>query len=252
MIELLSDPQAWIAFLTLSALEIVLGIDNIIFISILVSRLPPERREAARITGLALAMLTRIALLFSIVWLTRLTKPLFTLPLFGNEMSGRDIVLFLGGLFLFAKSVTEIHETLEGAENERHTKVFANFTAIVVQIAIIDIVFSLDSVFTAVGLATPDQLPIMVAAIVLAIIVMMVVARGISSFIEKHPTIKILALAFLILVGVVLVADSFHFDVPKGYLYFAMAFSVGVEMVNIRLRRLLDDRRNRKDETENG
>jgi predicted tellurium resistance membrane protein TerC len=252
MIELLSDPQAWIAFLTLSALEIVLGIDNIIFISILVSRLPPERREAARITGLALAMLTRIALLFSIVWLTRLTKPLFTLPLFGNEMSGRDIVLFLGGLFLFAKSVTEIHETLEGAESERHTKVFANFTAIVVQIAIIDIVFSLDSVFTAVGLATPEQLPIMVAAIVLAIIVMMLVARGISSFIEKHPTIKILALAFLILVGVVLVADSFHFDVPKGYLYFAMAFSVGVEMVNIRLRRLMDERRNKKDESEGG
>ena len=252
MIELLSDPQAWIAFLTLSALEIVLGIDNIIFISILVSRLPPERRETARITGLALAMLTRIALLFSIVWLTRLTKPLFTLPLFGNEMSGRDIVLFLGGLFLFAKSVTEIHETLEGAENERHTRVFANFTAIVVQIAIIDIVFSLDSVFTAVGLATPDQLPIMVAAIVLAILVMMLVARGISSFIEKHPTIKILALAFLILVGVVLVADSFHFDVPKGYLYFAMAFSVGVEMVNIRLRRLMDERRNKKDESDGG
>jgi predicted tellurium resistance membrane protein TerC len=254
MIELLSDPQAWIAFLTLSALEIVLGIDNIIFISILVSRLPPERREVARITGLALAMLTRIALLFSIVWLTRLTKPLFTLPLFGNEMSGRDIVLFLGGLFLFAKSVTEIHETLEGAESERHTRVFANFTAIVVQIAIIDIVFSLDSVFTAVGLATPEQLPIMVAAIVLAIIVMMLVARGISSFIEKHPTIKILALAFLILVGVVLVADSFHFDVPKGYLYFAMAFSVGVEMVNIRLRRLIYERRNKnkKDESEGG
>ncbi len=252
MIELLSDPQAWIAFLTLSALEIVLGIDNIIFISILVSRLPPERREAARVTGLALAMLTRIALQFSIVWLTRLTKPLFTVPLFGNEMSGRDIVLFLGGLFLFAKSVTEIHETLEGAENERHTRVFANFTAIVVQIAIIDIVFSLDSVFTAVGLATPEQLPIMVAAIVLAILVMMLVARGISAYIEKHPTIKILALAFLILVGVVLVADSFHFDVPKGYLYFAMAFSVGVEMVNLRLRRLMDERRNKKDESEGG
>jgi predicted tellurium resistance membrane protein TerC len=252
MMELLTDPQAWVAFITLSALEIVLGIDNIIFISILVGRLPPERREAARVTGLALAMLTRVALLFSIVWLTRLTKPLFTLPVFGNEMSGRDIVLFLGGLFLFAKSVTEIHETLEGVESERKAKVFASFTAIVVQIAIIDIVFSLDSVFTAVGLATPDQLPIMVAAIVLAIIVMMLVARSISSFIEKHPTIKILALAFLILVGVVLVADSFHFDVPKGYLYFAMAFSVGVEMVNIRLRRLMDARREKKDETEGG
>jgi predicted tellurium resistance membrane protein TerC len=252
LIELLSDPHAWIAFITLSALEIVLGIDNIIFISILVSRLPPERRETARITGLALAMLTRIALLFSIVWLTRLTKPLVTVPFFGNEFSGRDIILLLGGLFLLAKSVTEIHETLEGAENERHTRVFASFVVIVVQIAIIDIVFSLDSVFTAVGLATPDQLPIMVAAIVLAIIVMMLVARGISAFIEKHPTIKILALAFLILVSVVLVADSFHFDVPKGYLYFAMAFSVGVERVNIRLRRLMDARRERRDESEGG
>jgi predicted tellurium resistance membrane protein TerC len=254
MIELLTDPHAWVAFITLSALEIVLGIDNIIFISILVSRLPPERRETARITGLALAMLTRIALLFSIVWLTRLTKPLFTLPIFGQGVSGRDIILFLGGLFLLAKSVTEIHETLEGVENERHTKVFASFTAIVVQIAIIDIVFSLDSVFTAVGLATPEQLPIMVGAIVLAIIVMMLVSGSISVFIEKHPTIKVLALAFLILVGVVLIADSFHFDVPKGYLYFAMAFSVGVEMVNIRLRRLIDERRNKnkKDESEGG
>ena len=179
--EMLTDPQAWIAFITLSALEIVLGIDNIIFISILVSRLPPERRESARITGLALAMLTRVALLFSIVWLTRLTRPLFELPFFGQGVSGRDIILFLGGLFLLAKSVTEIHETLEGAESERQTRVFANFTAIVVQIAIIDIVFSLDSVFTAVGLAKPDQLPIMVAAIVLAIIVMMWVSGSISA-----------------------------------------------------------------------
>jgi len=252
LIELLSDPHAWIAFITLSALEIVLGIDNIIFISILVSRLPPERRESARITGLALAMLTRIALLFSIVWLTRLTKPLVTVPFFDFEFSGRDIILLLGGLFLLAKSVTEIHETLEGAENERHTRMFANFAAIVVQIAVIDIVFSLDSVFTAVGLAKPDQLPIMVGAIVLAILVMMWVSGSISAFIERHPTIKILALAFLILVGVVLIADSFHFDVPKGYLYFAMAFSVGVEMVNIRLRRLIDSRRNKKDESEGG
>ena len=252
MFELLTDPHAWVAFITLSALEIVLGIDNIIFISILVSRLPRERQETARIVGLALAMLTRIALLFSIVWLTRLTKPLVTLPFLGTEFSGRDIILFLGGLFLLAKSVTEIHETLEGAEDERHTRVFANFTVIVVQIAVIDIVFSLDSVFTAVGLAKPDQLPIMVAAIVLAIIVMMWVSGTISAFIERHPTIKILALAFLILVGVVLVADSFHFDVPKGYLYFAMAFSVGVEMVNIRLRRLMDSRRSRQDESEGG
>jgi predicted tellurium resistance membrane protein TerC len=250
MMELLTDPQAWITFVTLSALEIVLGIDNIIFISILVSRLPPERRESARVTGLVLAMLTRIALLFSIVWLTRLTKPLFSV--LGQEFSGRDIILLLGGLFLLAKSVTEIHGTLEGTEEERKTRVYAGFTAIVVQIAIIDIVFSLDSVFTAVGLATGDQLPIMVAAIVLAILVMILVARSISAFIERHPTIKILALAFLILVGVVLVADAFHFDVPKGYLYFAMAFSVGVEMVNIRLRRRMDASRNRKDETEGG
>ena len=250
MMELLTDPQAWITFITLSALEIVLGIDNIIFISILVGRLPPERRETARIVGLAMAMLTRIALLFSIVWLTRLTKPLFSI--LGQEFSGRDIILLLGGLFLLAKSVTEIHGTLEGTEEERKTKVYANFTAIVVQIAIIDIVFSLDSVFTAVGLATGDQLPIMIAAIVLAIIVMMVVARSISAFIERHPTIKILALAFLILVGVVLIADAFHFDVPKGYLYFAMAFSVGVEMVNIRLRRLIDERRKKNDESDGG
>ena len=250
MIELLTDPNAWIAFVTLSALEIVLGIDNIIFISILVSRLPPERRESARITGLALAMLTRIALLFSIVWLTRLTKPWFTI--FEFDFSGRDIILLLGGLFLLAKSVTEIHGTLEGAEDGRKTRVFASFVVIVVQIAIIDIVFSLDSVFNAVGLARPDQLPIMVAAIVLAILVMMWVSGSVSAFIEKLPTIMVLALAFLILVGVVLIADSFHFDVPKGYLYFAMAFSVGVEMVNIRLRRLMDQRRNRKDESEGG
>jgi predicted tellurium resistance membrane protein TerC len=248
--EMLTDPQAWIAFITLSALEIVLGIDNIIFISILVSRLPPERRESARITGLALAMVTRIALLFSIVWLTRLTKPWFTI--FTQEFSGRDIILLLGGLFLLAKSVTEIHGTLEGAEDDRKTKVFANFAAIVIQIAVIDIVFSLDSVFTAVGLAKPEQLPIMVAAIVLAIGVMMWVSGKIGEFIDRHPTIKILALAFLILVGVVLVADAFHFAVPKGYLYFAMAFSVGVEMVNIRLRRIIDDRRNKKDESDGG
>jgi predicted tellurium resistance membrane protein TerC len=247
---MLADPHAWIAFITLSALEIVLGIDNIIFISILVSRLPPARRESARITGLGLAMLTRIALLFSIVWLTRLTQPWFSV--LGQEFSGRDIILLLGGLFLLAKSVTEVHGTLEGEAEERRARVFANFTVIVVQIALIDIVFSLDSVFTAVGLAKPDQLPIMVAAIVLAIGVMMWVSGTIGAFIERHPTIKILALAFLILVGVVLIAESFHFEVPKGYLYFAMAFSVGVEMLNIRLRRLIDARRNKQDESEGG
>jgi predicted tellurium resistance membrane protein TerC len=250
--EMLSDPHAWIAFLTLSALEIVLGIDNIIFISILVGRLPPERREAARITGLALAMLTRIALLFSIVWLTRLTRPLVTLPVLGTEFSGRDIILLLGGLFLLAKSVVEIHETLEGASDERRTRMFANFLLIVIQIAVIDIVFSLDSVFTAVGLARPDQVALMVAAIIVAIGVMMWVSGAIGAFIERHPTIKILALAFLILVGVVLVADAFHFDIPRGYLYFAMAFSMGVEMVNIRLRQHLDARRDKRDESEGG
>jgi len=238
---MLTDPGSWLAFITLSALEIVLGIDNIIFISILVSRLPPERRHVARITGLALAMFTRIALLFSIVWLIRLTQPWFHIG--EQPVSGRDLVLFFGGLFLLAKSVLEIHETLEGAATERKTRTYANFTAIVVQIAIIDIVFSLDSVFTAVGLARPDQVPIMVAAIVLAIIVMMCVSGPISEFIERHPTVKVLALAFLILVGAALIAESAHFEIPKGYLYFAMAFSVGVEIVNIRLRQALDRRR---------
>jgi predicted tellurium resistance membrane protein TerC len=243
MMEWLSDPAAWVTLITLTALEIVLGIDNLIFLSILVSRLPPERQHAARITGLALAMLTRIALLFSIVWLTRLTRPLFDLG--GFAVSGRDLILFAGGLFLLAKSVLEIHQTLEGAADSRRASVLASFALIVVQIAIIDIVFSLDSVFTAVGLARPDQLPIMVIAIMTAIFVMMFVSASISDFIDRHPTIKVLALAFLILVGVALIAESAHFEIPKGYLYFAMAFSVGVEMVNIRLRQLLDARRQR-------
>ena len=244
---MLSDPASWVAFLTLSALEIVLGIDNIIFISILVSRLQPERQNAARITGLALAMITRVLLLFSIVWLTRLTQPWITVA--GWSLSGRDVILFAGGLFLIAKSTLEIHATLEGAAEERKSRVFANFALIVVQIAIIDIVFSLDSVFTAVGLAKPDQLPIMVAAIVLSIFVMMWVSGSISAFVERHPTVKVLALAFLIMVGLALVAESAHFDIPKGYLYFAMAFSVAVEMINLRLRALLDGRRpSREDE----
>ncbi len=226
MIELPSDPSAWIAFATLTWLESVLSIDNIIFISLLVGRLPIAQRNQARIIGLALAMLTRIALLFSIVWLTRLTQPWFTL--FGHDFSGRDIVLFFGGAFLLVKSVLEIHHTLEGASDSPHSRVFSSFAVIVVQIAIIDIVFSLDSVFTAVGLATPEQVPIMVAAIVLAILVMMVLSAPISDFVDRHPTVKVLALAFLILVGMVLVADGFGHEVPKGYLYFAMAFSVCV------------------------
>jgi predicted tellurium resistance membrane protein TerC len=239
MLDLISDPQNWLAFLTLSLLEIVLGLDNIIFISILVGKLPPAQQGPARITGLALAMLTRIALLFSIVWLTRLVKPLFQLG--DQAVSGRDLILFLGGLFLLGKSVLEIHGTLEGAkEIEARRRLYASFIAIVIQIAVIDIVFSLDSVFTAVGLA--KDLPIMVAAIIVAILVMMWVSGSLSVFIEHHPTIKVLALAFLILIGVALIGEGLHFSIPKGYLYFAMAFSVGVEMINIRLRKLLDAR----------
>ncbi len=195
-------------------------------------------------------MFTRIALLFAIVWLTGLTAPWFSV--LDQTFSGRDVILFVGGLFLLAKSVLEIHHTLEGAADDRQTRVFANFVAIVVQIALIDIVFSLDSVFTAVGLARPDQVPIMVAAIILAILVMIWVSGTISQFVDRHPTIKVLALAFLILVGAVLVAESFEFSVPKGYLYFAMAFAVGVEIVNLRLRQLLDARRGRKGEDQGG
>jgi len=239
MLDLISDPQSWLAFLTLSLLEVVLGLDNIIFISILVGKLPAPQQGAARITGLGLAMLTRIALLLSIVWLTRLVKPLFHVG--DQTVSGRDLILFLGGLFLLGKSVLEIHGTLEGAkEIEARRRLYANFVAIVIQIAIIDIVFSLDSVFTAVGLA--KDLPIMVAAIIVSILVMMWVSGSLSVFIEHHPTIKVLALAFLILIGVALIGEGLHFSIPKGYLYFAMAFSVGVEMINIRLRKLLDAR----------
>jgi predicted tellurium resistance membrane protein TerC len=241
VIELLSDPTAWVALVTLSALEIVLGIDNIIFISILVGRLPPERREKARVVGLILAGGSRVALLFSIVWLIGLTRPWFSI--LGNEISGRDLVLILGGLFLLVKSVLEIHHTLEGAQETRNTRVFSSFVVIVTQIAVIDIVFSLDSVFTAVGLATPEQVPIMVAAILIAIVVMILLSRPISEFVDHHPTVKVLALAFLILVGVALVADGLGTHIPKGYLYFAMAFSVCVEMINLRLRKLLDRHR---------
>ena len=241
MLQLLTDPATWVAFATLSLLEIVLGIDNIIFLAILVGRLPPERQPRARIVGLGLAMLTRIALLFSIVWMTRLTKPWFAL--LGQQISGRDLILAGGGLFLLVKSVLEIHHTLEGAEQPRRARALANFAAIVVQIAVIDIVFSLDSVFTAVGLARPDQVPVMVAAIALAILVMMWLSGPISQFVETHPTVKVLALAFLILIGVALIGEGMDFHIPKGYLYFAMAFSVLVEMINIRLRKLLDARR---------
>ena len=238
MLALLADPQNWLAFITLSVLEIVLGFDNIIFISILVGRLPAARQEAARITGLALAMLTRIALLFSIVWLTGLVQPLFYVGDMG--FSGRDLILGGGGLFLLAKSVLEIHHTLEGAgrQTARAQRAYAGFAMIVVQIGAIDVVFSLDSVFTAVGLA--KELTIMVAAIIASILVMMWISRRVAAFIERYPTIKMLALAFLILIGVALVGEALEFEIPKGYLYFAMAFAVVVELVNIRLRRKLD------------
>jgi predicted tellurium resistance membrane protein TerC len=241
MLELLADPQIWLAFITLALLEIVLGIDNLIFIAILVGRLPPARQETARITGLTLAMATRIALLYSIVWLTRLTTPWFHIGT--QAVTGRDLILFIGGLFLLMKSVLEIHQAMEGAGKNHNpaTKVYSGFAMTVTQIAVIDIVFSLDSVFTAVGLA--KDLSIMIAAIIAAILVMMWVSRSVSAFIERHPTIKVLALAFLILIGAALIAEAVHFEIPKGYLYFAMAFSVAVEMINIRLRRLLDSKK---------
>jgi predicted tellurium resistance membrane protein TerC len=241
MLELLTDPNAWLAFLTLAVLEIVLGIDNIIFLSILVGGLPAEQRGSARIFGLALAMLTRIALLFSIVWLTGLTAP--WLHIAGLELSGRDLVLAGGGLFLLAKSVSEIHGTLEGAAAHGPGKAAAGYVSVVVQIALIDIVFSLDSVFTAVGMA--NQIPVMVAAIVVAVLVMMWLSGPIAAFVDRHPTVKMLALSFLILVGVALIGESIKVHVPKTMLYFAMAFSVVVEMINISLRKRLDQRRAR-------
>jgi predicted tellurium resistance membrane protein TerC len=236
---LLTDPHTWLAFLTLALLEIVLGIDNLIFISILVERLPAGLQNRARVSGLGLAMVTRIALLFSLVWLTHLTHPLFEFA--EQAFSWRDLVLLGGGLFLLVKSVLEIHQTLEGASHGAPRVVRGNFLSVIIQIALIDIVFSLDSVFTAVGLV--KSVIVMAAAIVVAILVMMVVSRSIGAFIARHPTIKMLALAFLILIGFALVAEGLHFEIPKGYLYFAMAFAVGVELINVRLRRRLDRRR---------
>jgi len=230
---LLLDPQAWLAFATLAALEIVLGIDNIIFISILVGRLPPAQQARGRIVGLSLAMLARIALLLSLTWVMRLTAPLFAL--FGNGFSGRDLILIGGGAFLLTKSTLEIHHSLEGAEDGARQAKAAGFAVMMAQIAVIDIVFSLDSVITAVGLV--DRVEIMIAAIMAAVLVMMVAAAPIGNFVDRHPTIKMLALSFLIMIGVALVAEGFELHIPKGYLYFAMAFSLGVEMLNLRLRR---------------
>jgi predicted tellurium resistance membrane protein TerC len=231
--ELLTDPQVWLAFVTLAALEIVLGIDNIIFISILVGRLPRAQQARGRIIGLSLAMVSRIALLLSLTWVMRLTAPLFSI--LSNEFSGRDLILIGGGAFLLAKSTLEIHHSLEGAEEGERKVKTAGFAAMMIQIAIIDIVFSLDSVITAVGLV--DQVEVMIAAIIAAVLVMMVAAAPIGAFVDKHPTVKILALSFLIMIGVALVAEGFEFHIPKGYLYFSMAFSLGVEMLNLRLRR---------------
>jgi len=233
MIELLADPQVWIAFFTLTALELVLGIDNVIFISILIDRLPAKRREVARRIGLFLAMFMRIGLLFLLSWMVGLTEPLFRV--LRQEISGRDLILIGGGLFLLWKSTMEVHQLLEGEEGGASKAVQATFGAVIVQIIVIDIVFSLDSIITAVGMV--DRLEVMVAAVVASVALMMAFAGAISRVVSDHPTIKMLALAFLFVVGVVLVADGFDHHIPKGYVYFAMAFSVLVETLNIRMRR---------------
>lgn len=230
--EWLLKPDAWIAFATLTALEIVLGIDNIVFISILAGRLPRAQRSRARTLGLSLAMITRIALLLSITFIMKLTQPLFSI--LNNEISGRDIILICGGLFLLAKSTHEIHGSLEGPKATKPKKTAVNFFTVLVQIAALDIIFSLDSVLTAVGLA--NQVGIMIMAIVIAILIMMFSARIIGEFVDAHPTIKMLALSFLILVGVSLFAEGLEFHIPKGYIYFAMAFSICVEMLNMKVR----------------
>lgn len=233
MFDWLASPEAWIALGTLTALEIVLGIDNIIFISILVSRLPEQQRDRARKLGIGLAMFARLGLLLSITWVMGLVDPWFTV--FDQQISGRDIILIGGGLFLLAKSTHEIHASFEIEDDTQTTGASAAFYSVLVQIAILDIVFSLDSVITAVGLV--DELPIMMAAIIIAVGVMLLASKAISDFVDKNPTIKILALSFLIMVGMTLIVEGFDVHVPKGYIYFAMAFSVAVEMVNIRMRK---------------
>ena len=233
MLELLSDPQIWIAFATLTLLELVLGIDNIIFISILVDKLPKVQQEMASRIGLFMAMFMRIGLLFILSWIVGLTEPFFTV--FGKGVSGRDLILILGGLFLIWKSTGEIHQSLEGEEAHTSNAVKATFGAVIVQIMIVDMVFSLDSIITAVGMV--DELAVMIAAVVASVGLMMLFASAIGRFVSDHPTIKMLALAFLVVVGVVLVAEGFGHHVPKGYVYFAMAFSLGVEMLNIWMRK---------------
>ncbi len=229
----LADPQAWIGLLTLTALEIVLGIDNVVFISILAGKLPKEQQAKARNIGLALAMLTRIALLFSISWVMRLTDPLFSVFNFG--ISGRDLILIFGGLFLIGKSTHEIHGKLEGEEGHASERVAPSFASVIIQILLLDLVFSLDSVITAVGMV--NNLWVMVTAVVIAVGFMLVFAGPVSNFVERHPTVKMLALSFLLLIGTMLVAEGFHQHIPKGYIYAAMAFSVFVEMLNLRIRK---------------
>ena len=231
--ELLLDPQVWIAFATLTALELVLGIDNIIFISILVDKLPPVERDRARRIGLAAAMFMRVGLLLVLAWIVGLTAPLFTV--FAEEISGRDVILVGGGLFLLWKSVMEIHQLLEGVEGQRSASVPATFGAVIGQIMLVDIVFSLDSIITAVGMV--QRIEVMVAAVIVSVALMMLFAGAIGRFVTGHPTIKMLALAFLVVIGVVLIAAGLDHEVPKGYVYFAMAFAVAVELLNIRMRK---------------
>jgi predicted tellurium resistance membrane protein TerC len=233
MLELLTDPQVWLAFLTLTALELVLGIDNIIFISILVDKLPAAQRALARRLGLFMAMFMRLGLLLALSWIVGMTAPMFTV--LGQEISGRDLILILGGLFLIWKSTGEIHQSLEGAEGHESASVKGTFAAVILQIMLIDVVFSLDSIITAVGMV--DDVRVMMAAVIVSVGLMMVFAGAIGDFVSQHPTIKMLALSFLVVVGVVLLAEGFDHHVPKGYIYFAMAFSVIVEMLNIRMRK---------------
>jgi predicted tellurium resistance membrane protein TerC len=233
MIELLTNPQTWIAFATLTLLELVLGIDNIIFISILVDKLPKEKREVARRLGLFMAMFMRIGLLLVLAWIVGLVTPLFSV--FGKDISGRDLILILGGLFLIWKSTTEIHQSMEGEEEHAASTVKATFAGVILQIMVIDLVFSLDSIITAVGMV--DDVRVMIAAVIASVGLMMLFAGPIGRFVSDHPTIKMLALSFLVVVGVVLVAEGFDTHVPKGYVYFAMAFSLSVEMLNIRMRK---------------
>jgi len=231
--EILTSPEAWIAFATLTALELVLGIDNIIFISILVDKLPKEKREPARNIGLFMAMFMRIGLLLVLSWIVGLVEPMLTV--LGQAISGRDAILILGGLFLIWKSTTEIHQSIEGAEHENASIKKVTFVSVIFQIMVIDLVFSLDSIITAVGMV--DEVEIMIAAVVVSVALMMVFARAIGNFVSDHPSIKLLALSFLVVVGVVLIAEGFEHHIPKGYIYFAMAFSVCVEMLNIKFRK---------------